>query len=613
MKHHEVRNSHHGCQPPARWFSPLRPVTTFARSRREPAPGPRAPSCPRFPLPHPSRGPLTRPGISPLLRLLPALLPALLLPGAASGQLVGGPIVPSGHLRLDIDANYVTWSERFGLRSEGGSVVEEVEPLGWNLSSDALGSDRLPAAALTEARLRTLFGNADYRLNLGSTNHLFAAHIRRVPLGFRLGVFPWLTVGASLPMVQRKLDSELVYTPGEANAGLAPPTSLRAPFMNEYGNALAEARTVIAGLCGVDESVPECQAGRAVLAEGDALLGSLGALFGEAVFFPLEGSAAGRDLAGRVDAVRTGLSDIGVTSFTAPLPLGTPLDRAAFDSLVVVPVFGTTGLPVEDMDALWEPGDLEVSAAIQVLNLTPRPPDPPGPGEAADSVVVPEQESGGGFRVRLGVAGTLRLGTGSPQDTLREFLDMEVAEGQMDIEARAFGGVDWARRVGLTFDVRYGIASPVYVRRSVGPPDMGFAPRPPPETVQWQSGNYLEYAITPQLLLTPQLAVGFVYRSFSRAADSFAGEAADVAALSLETEAEVRSMGVDVRYSSFLGGGFPVVARFGWEAARSGSGGRTPRTGRVRFGASLFWRLWGGGPQPRDEAAPTPGGARPGR
>jgi len=95
--------------------------------------------------------------------------------------------------------------------------------------------------------------------------------------------------------------------------------------------------------------------------------------------------------------------------------------------------------------------------------------------------------------------------------------------------------------------------------------------------------------------------------------DSFAGEAADVAALSLETEAEVRSMGVDVRYSSFLGGGFPVVARFGWEAARSGSGGRTPRTGRVRFGASLFWRLWGGGPQPPDEAAPTPGGARPGR
>ena len=612
MKHHEVRNSHHGCQPPARWFSPLRPVTTFARSRREPAPGPRAPSCPRFPLPHPSRGHLTRPGIPPLLRLLPALLPALLLPGAASAQLVGGPIVPSGHLRLDIDANYVTWSERFGLRSEGGSPVEEVEPLGWNLSSDALGSDRLPGAALTEARLRTLFADPDYRFNLGSTSHLLAAHIRRVPLGFRLGVFRWLTVGASLPMVQRKIDSELVYTPGEANAGLAPSASLRTPFMNEYGNALAEARTVIAGLCGVDESAPECQAGHAMLAEGDALLGSLGALFGDAVFFPLEGSAAGRDLAGRVDAVRTGLSDIGVTSFTAPLPLGTPLDRAAFDSLVVVPVFGTTGLPVEDMDALWEPGDLEVSAAIQVLNLTPRPPDLPGPGEAADSLAASELDSGGGFRVRLGVAGTLRLGTGSPQDTLREFLDMEVAEGQMDIEARAFGGVDWARRVGLAFDVRYGVASPVYVRRRVGPPDMGFAPRPPLETVQWQPGNYLEYAITPQLLLTPQLAVGFVYRSVSRAADSFAGEAADVAALSLETEAEVRSMGVDVRYSSFLAGGFPVVARFGWEAARSGSGGRTPRTGRVHFGASLFWRLWGGGRQSPEESAPVPGGARPG-
>ena len=310
--------------------------------------------------------------------------------------------------------------------------------------------------------------------------------------------------------------------------------------------------------------------------------------------------------------MRAGLADIGVTSFTAPLPLGTPLDRAGFDSLVVAPVFGTTGLPVEDVDALWEPGDLEVSAALQLLNIAPRPADPPGVGEPADSLVGPEQDSGGGFGARLGVAGTLRMATGSPQDTLREFLDMEVAEGQMDIEVRAFGGVDWARRVGLAFDVRYGIASPVYVRRRIGPPDMGFAPRPPLETVQWQPGNYLAYAITPQLLLTPELAVGFVYRSFSRGADSYAGDAGDLAPLALETDAEVRSTGVDVRYSSFLGGGFPVVVRFGWEAARSGAGGRTPRTGRVRFGASLFWRLWGGGRQSVDESAPMPGGARPG-
>lgn len=523
------------------------------------------------------------------------LLPALLLPGAASGQLIGGPIVPSGHLRLDIDANYITWDERFGLRAEGGSLIEEVEPLGWNLSSDALGSDRLPAAAITEARLRTLFADSDYRFNLGSTSHLLAAHIRRVPLGFRLGVFRWLTVGATLPMVQRRLDSELVYAPGGANAGLAPSPSVSAPFMNEYRNALSEARAVLGRQCEMDDTTPECRTGRAVLAEGDALLGSLATLFGEAVFFPLRGSAEGDTLVARLGEVRTGLSNIGVTSFTAPLPLGTPLDGAAFDSLVVAPVFGANGLPAEGMDALWEPGDLEVGAALQLLNPTLRRADPPDLGEAADSVAAAEQDSGGGFGVRLGVAGMLRLGTGTPQDTIREFLDMEVAEGQTDIEVRAFGGVDWARRVELAFDVRYGIASPVYVRRRIGPPDTGFAPRPPLETVQWQPGNYLEYTIVPQLLLTPELAVGFVYRAFSRGADIYTGDAGDLAPLSLETDAEVRSMGVDVRYSSFLGGGFPVVARFGWEAARSGTGGRTPRTGRVRFGASLFWRLWGGG------------------
>ncbi len=587
-----------GVNHPRGRFAPLRAATTFACSRREPAPGPRAPSRPRFLVSHPSRGHFGLPRIPPLLLLIPAMLPVLLAPTTADGQLVGGPMVPSGHLRLDVDAHYVTWDERFGQRSDAGSPIEEVEPLGWSLTSDALGSDRVPAAAITEARLRTLFGNPDYRFNLGRTTHLLAAHVRRAPLGFRVGVFRWLTVGASLPMVQRRIDSELVYAPGEANAGLAPSPSASAPFMSEYRNALAEARATVARRCEADADAPECQAGRAMLAKGDALLGSLATLFGEAVFFPLPESAAGQDLAARTAEVRTGLSDIGTTNFTAPLPLGTPLDGASFDSLLVAPLFGANGLPVEGMDALWEPGDLELTAAIQLLDLGSHPAGPAPSAAPADSTVGAGRGSGARFGVRLGLAGTLRLATGTPQDTIREFLDMEVAEGQRDVEVRAFGGVDWARRVGLAFDVRYGIASPVHVRRRVGPPDAGFAPRPPLATVRWRPGNYLEYAITPQLVVTPGLAVGFVYRSFSRAADHFEGDA-DAGAptpLSLETDATVRSMGVDVRYSSFRAGGFPVEARFGWEGARAGGGGRTPKAGRVRFGASLFRRLWGGGP-----------------
>ncbi len=520
------------------------------------------------------------------------MLAALALPATASGQLVGGPLVPSGHLRLDVDAHYVAWDERFGLRHEGGSRIEEIEPLGWNLGSGALGTDRVSSAALAEARLRTLFEDPGYRFDLGNATHLLSAHVRRVPLGFRLGVFRWLTVGASLPMVQRKIDSDLIYASGAANAGLAPSSSASEPFLTEYRAALAEARAAVDLECGTDGDTPECRADRTFLERGDTLLVSLATLFGESAFFPLESSEAGATLAARMEKMRSGLAEMGASAFTTPLPFGVPMDQTDFDSLVVAPTYGRAGLPLKGTDPLWEPGDLEVSAAVRLLNLTSRRADS---ASAPDDSVASPGPGGGGFGIRLGVAGTLRLPTGTPQDTIREFLDMEIAEGQMDVEVRVFGGFDWARRVGLAFDARYGIASPANVRRRVRAPDAGFAPRPPLETVRWRPGDYLEYSVSPQLLVTPELAIGFVYRSFSRGADAFEGEAAKLAALSLETEAEVRSVGVDAKYSSFLAGGFPLEVRFGWETAFGGAGGRTPKTGRVRFGASLFRRIWGGG------------------
>ena len=504
-------------------------------------------------------------------------------------------MVPSGYLRLDIDANYVTWDARFGLRREGQSLVEEVEPLGWNLTHDALGSDELLLAALNQARLQVALDDPGYRMHLGSSHHLFAAHVRRVPLGFRLGIFRWLTVGASLPMVQRTLDSELIYSPDGANAGIAPLPTVSRAFLGQYEAALISARDLVALTCAAGANSPECLAGQTTIQRGDALFRTLSGLLTELSFFPLEGSAAGQVLAGRVDDVRGGLYEIGVTGFTDPLPLGSPMGQSDFDSRIAAAAFGGEGLPLRGLEGLWEPGDLEVSAAIQILNSMSRSTVAPTPGQPVDSLADPGDESGARLGFQLGVEGTLRLGTGTPQDTLRRLLDMDVPEGQMDIEARAFGSVRWAGWVGLAFDARYGIASPVSVRRRLLGPDAGFALPPQPEQVQWRPGNYLEYAIAPHVLLMPQLSIGFLYRSHARQADTFQGGERDLTPLTLETEATVQSLGVDVRYSSFRAGGFPLEAWLGWETARAGTGGRTPKTGRVRFGASLYRRMWGGG------------------
>ena len=544
-------------------------------------------------MPHRTRGPLALQPPSLLARRLLILL-LLALPEAATGQLVGGPIVPSGQLRLDIDARYITWNQRFGLRGEAGSLVEELEPLGWNLSSDALGSDRLPGAALGEAQLRTLLDNPEYRHSLGSTRHFFEAHVRRVPLGFRLGVLDWLTVGASLPLVQRRLDSELIYSPDGANAGVAPSRSASTLFLSQYLTAVTSIRVAVNRRCASAPDSAACVEGQAVVRDADALLGTLSGLYAASVYMPLEDSEAGQALREMLEQVRSGISDVGFTSFTSELPLGTPMGQTHFDSLVVGPAFGLDGLPRRGLDGLWEPGDLEVSAAVRLLNTISPPAANPGAG-ASDSLAALPDDSGSRFGVQLAVEGTVRLGTGIAQDTLRDFLDMELMAGQMDIEVHGFGSLNWAHRVGVAFDVRYGIASPASVRRRIAPPDGGFAALPPADTVQWQPGNYLDYAVSPHLLLTPQLSLGVVYRSYRRNPDVYGGGAPDLAPLSLETEATVQSRGIAVRYSSFGTGSFPMVVRFGWETARSGTGGRTPKTGIVRFGASFFRRIWGGG------------------
>lgn len=510
--------------------------------------------------------------------------------------------MPSGQLRVDATSVFVTWDERFGYRNVAGLIIEEVEPLGWALTSDGLGSDRLPGPFDGQDILRTLLEDQDYRHNLGQSRHLLEAHVRRIPFSVDVGVTSWLTVGATVPLVQRRIDSDFVYDAQGANAGVTPGAGAAAPFISDFQLALAESGLAVDDVClAMGDTSSECLDGRAFLLDSAGLLQSLDAFYASASYAPLSGSPASDALNQMVDDVRGTMATYGVDTFTAPLQFASAIDQATFESQFIDPNFNQQGLPIDGVSNPWELGDVEVHAAIRLLDTTRRRRGGPAPAADSSSAEPMETESGR-LGVRLGVAGLVRLGTGVPQDTLRDFLDMDVAEGQMDIEVRGFGDILFGRHVGLRFDARYGIASPATVKHRVAGPDDLLVRGLPTAMVEWTPGNYLDVAVVPELLLTPELALGFVFRQFTRGEDTYDGTAAgvDASPLMLETEATKRSMGVEVRYSTLLGRAqgatnMPMEIRFSWESARSGSGGRTPKTGTVRLGVSVFRRLWGGG------------------
>ena len=67
-----------------------------------------------------------------------AVLALISTPQGLGGQEFSGPLVAAGRLRLEINSLFLFADERFGRRLEGGSFVEEDEPLGFDFADTAV-------------------------------------------------------------------------------------------------------------------------------------------------------------------------------------------------------------------------------------------------------------------------------------------------------------------------------------------------------------------------------------------------------------------------------------------------------------------------------------------
>ena len=62
------------------------------------------------------------------------VLASILAPLGLGGQEFSAPLLAAGQLRFEISSLFLFADERFGRRMEGGSLIEENEPLGFDLA-----------------------------------------------------------------------------------------------------------------------------------------------------------------------------------------------------------------------------------------------------------------------------------------------------------------------------------------------------------------------------------------------------------------------------------------------------------------------------------------------
>ena len=321
------------------------------------------------------------------------LLLAVLGVGAtrpAQAQMTEGALTPAGRLRFQLAPTFDLWDRRFGLHDEGGREVAGTEPLGFDLERGPL-----PLATLQE-RLRTALGNPGLELVLGSTRALISRERTGIAFGAALGVFDWLTIGASVPLVKARTEVALDFRPGsESNLGALVGDGRVVAFLG----ALATSRTALEARVSQQCPGTDCAALTDLLDRYSAFAGGLRAAYEASPLFLTESSAAGVALQQRLAALG---AEVDERAPGLPLPgaaplAARPLDQEGLRQLLTDPAAGYQLVqPLATDPGLYRLGDVELSVALRLLD-----------GAARVSAGGPEP-----FRYLVGGRALIRLPTG---------------------------------------------------------------------------------------------------------------------------------------------------------------------------------------------------------
>ena len=509
-----------------------------------------------------------------------AVLASIIMPFGLGAQEFSGPLLPAGQLRLEVNSLFLFADERFGRRVEGGSIIEKGEPLGFDFEDTAAGARLFPRLEDLETNLTTATGAAITPLVLGQTRAVLTKDAVWIPIRLDLGVFDWLSVGATVPLSRRRAEFQTSIQTAGANVGVTPSTA--GDFLGSVSAANSALSAIATTLCTSDPSSPECSQASNLWADGQSFLRALTSGVGYGVY-PLEGSATGVALQDRVTTLVNAYRAVGVAVFPTSIPLATEvLTETTYLDLVTNSQLGVEGDSLKTWRSPWELSDVEIHAYARLWKFGQQA-SPDGPAST--------------LRLEIGAGALFRFGTGRT-DSPRNFIDTGSGDGQYDIELSGFGTMSVGRRLSIVGDFTYGIQQPVQVLKRITAPERVFAPRTPNEqVVRWNPGDYMQLRISPRVNPTKEVAVAFDLRYFSKRADRYrsvdAAVGPDPASLDLETKQQSLEVGGGLVFSTVQSGrGRPIEARFLVQQAVSGSGGATPKTWRLVVGLRLYRGLW---------------------
>ncbi|MBT8396601.1 MAG: hypothetical protein KJN92_06530, partial [Gemmatimonadetes bacterium] len=477
---------------------------------------------------------------------------------------------------------YWTWDQRYGIGPSGEDAIEE---LGLDLMGNPLGSQILPDAADLEGPLREALQDPSYRVNLG-VSQAYRDQSRLVfPFRLDIGITDWLTIGGMAPLVRSR--SEITFA---LDADSLSATDGISPFE-------ADPAAVVGFLDGFRNTLLSVQAEHpsdpAVL-EAQEFLDLLTEAYSFSTFFPAAGSGPGAKLQDRLDDFGTAFSALGFSGLPATVPLADGyLDEEGFQEFLGSRHMRAGSL--EDWTVPFLLGDIELTASLRLLRRGFEP-------DSTGALSRLRFQAGGGVLVRLG--------TGAKEDPAR-FFDQGAGDGQMDVEANAFGLVEFGSRFGAWGQVRYGVQMEGEVFRRIAGPSEALPDFLRTVPLKWTPGNYFELDLNPRVFLTPDMSFGARYHLWSKGEDSYVLGAintevqdpadlppADV--LNLETKQRLQEVGFSATYSS-VGphargeASMPLLIRATYFRPVGGSGGQTPKGGRFEAGITIFKTFWGGG------------------